>query len=191
MDPYVYPGTNVLKNLRDVRDPEVFSRFEMDMATRRLTGLARKLMPGGFDAAHLQAIHRYIFQDVFNWAGQFRTVNIGKSGTLFALCEHILFCLDQTLGELQRESFLAGAGLDQFARRAAYYLGEINAVHPFREGNGRTQREFIRQLAVRNDLSVDWSHISQEQMIEASRRSFRRDNSGLEQVLRSALRQHP
>ena len=73
------------------------------------------------------------------------------------------------------------------AELQAAYLAEINAIHPFREGNGRTQREFIRQLAVRNGYALNWSRVSREHMIEASRQSFRGDNAGLEQLLQAAL----
>jgi cell filamentation protein len=189
MDPYVYRGTNVLKNLRDIRDAALLNEFEAEASSRRLRQLEHEPVTGGFDTRHLQAIHKHIFQDVYQWAGEFRAVNIGKAGDLFALKEHIVSCLDKTFAELRQERHLRGAGLDRFALRGSHYLGEINAVHPFREGNGRTQREFIRQLAVRNGYELDWSRVSKEQMIEASKRSFRRDDLVLEQVLRSALDQ--
>jgi cell filamentation protein len=79
MDPYVYPGTNVLRNLRDIRDPEEFSEVEGIATTRRITELARHPILGNFDTRHLQSIHRHIFQDVYQWAGEFRTVDIAKS----------------------------------------------------------------------------------------------------------------
>ncbi len=96
-------------------------------------------------------------------------------------------CLENLCGELEREGHLSGCDLERFATRGAYYLGEINAVHPFREGNGRTQREFVRELGLRNGFTIDWRRISREEMIEASRRTLRIDNSGLEQVLRKTL----
>lgn len=95
--------------------------------------------------------------------------------------------LDKTFDDLKEERYLSGADRGHFANRGAYYLGEINAVHPFRDGNGRTQREFIRQLAQRNGYVLDWSRVSREQMIDASRQSFKTDNSGLETLLRNAL----
>jgi len=187
MDPYLYPGTNVLKNLRHIPDAEILSKFEMDMATRRLAELAAKPTSGQFDRFHLQSIHRSIFQDVYAWAGEQRTVNIAKSGNLFALPQYLIPTLDQAFRELRNEDLFRGADPNRFANRAAHYLGELNAVHPFRDGNGRTQREFIRQLAVRNGYHLDWSRISRTQMIDASRESFRRSNQSLEQLLRSAL----
>jgi cell filamentation protein len=172
MDPYVYPGTNVLKNLRDIRDPERLARFEADTTSERLTQLEEKPLNGKFDAQHLQAIHRYIFQDTFDWAGEFRTVNIGKSGDFFALHQHIASSLGTIFDELKTERWLAGADPGHFCNRGAYFLAEINAIHPFREGNGRAQREFIRQLALRNGYVLEWSRVSREQMLEASIQEF-------------------
>jgi cell filamentation protein len=114
-------------------------------------------------------------------------VNISKSGDPFAFVEHIVSSLDKTFTELKRELHPGGSDPDRFALRGAYYLGEINAVHPFREGNGRAQREFIRELGLHSGLTIDWRRISREEMIEASRRSLRIDNAGLEQLLRKAL----
>jgi cell filamentation protein len=185
MDPYLYPGTSVLRNLRDIRDSELLSQFEAEATARRLRQLEYKPLSGAFDARHLQALHRHIFQDVFEWAGDFRTVNISKSGDPFAFHQHIGSSLDNLFCELKREGPLLG--IERFAMRGAYYFGEINAIHPFREGNGRAQREFIRELGLHNGLTIDWSQVSREEMIEASRRSLRIDNAGLEQVLRKVL----
>jgi len=191
MDPYVYPETNVLRNLRDIRDAGQLSKFEAIATTRRTVELEHEPIQGRFDARHLQAIHNHIFQDVYEWAGDFRTVNISKSGDPFAFHQHIVSSLDKMCLELKREWHLAGSDLERFAIRGAYYLGEMNAIHPFRDGNGRTQREFVRELGLRNGLMMDWNKVSREEMIEASRRSLRVDNAGLEQVLRKALDNEP
>jgi cell filamentation protein len=187
MDPYVYPQATVLRNLRDIRDAEQLSRFEAIATTRRTVELEHDPIPGRFDANHLRALHRHIFQDVFAWAGEFRTVTISKSGDPFAFPQHIVSSLEKMHSELKRESHLADSDPERFSVRGAYYLGELNAIHPFRDGNGRTQREFIRELAHQSGLTIDWTPVSQEQMIEASRRSLRVDNVGLEQILRRAL----
>jgi prophage maintenance system killer protein len=123
--------------------------------------------------------------------GTFRTVDISKSGDPFAFHQHIVSSLEKMCGELKREWHLAGSDLEHFASRGAYYLGELNAIHPFREGNGRTQREFIRELGLQSGLMLDWSQVSREEMIEASRRSLRVDNAGLEQILKKVLDNEP
>ena len=190
MDPYVYPGTDVLINRRDIRDHQDLRTFEANASSRRVFELGERPRSGSFDAPHLRDIHRYIFQDVYPWAGEIRTVNISRSNQFpYAFPERIQGALATAFGQLRNERYLAGADRSQFTGRAAHYLGEINAVHPFREGNGRTQREFIRQLAQRNGYAIDWSRVSRDQMYEASQRSFEKgDNSGLEAILRTALR---
>ena len=117
MDPYVYPGTSVLRNLRDIRDPELLSEFEADATARRLRQLEHKPLAGAFEIRHLQAIHHHIFQDVFEWAGDFRTVNISKSGDPFAFSGHIVSNLDKTLADLKRERCLNGTDRKGFAGR--------------------------------------------------------------------------
>jgi cell filamentation protein len=190
MDPYVYPGTSVLKNLRNIRDEQRLARFEADATAQRLSELSEKQALGKLDIHHLQSIHHHIFQDVYAWAGEFRTVNISKDGHHFGFSQHVVSSLDKTCSDLKKEHYLSGSDRRGFANRSAYYLGEINAIHPFREGNGRTQREFIRQLALKNGHSLDWTPVKREEMIEASRRSFQAgDNAGLERLIQAALRE--
>lgn len=189
MDPYVYPGTNVLKNRKGFTNAEQLARFEANQVTRRVLELLRTPVAGKLDAAHLRAIHHYIFQDVYDWAGKFRTVNIARSGEYyFAFWDRMEGALGDALGKLARERFLAGLEREAFCGRAAFYLGEINAIHPFRDGNGRTQREFLRVMAVRNGFALDWSRVTRDQMSAASQLSFRKgDNTGLAALLLEAV----
>ena len=187
MDPYVYPGTNVLKNLRDIRDAGFLAEFEADATSYRIRQLARAPTKGSLNAAHLRAIHHHIFQDVYEWAGEYRTVDIARGGQFyFAFPGHIASCLDELLAKLAKEPLVTYAA--KFCNRAAHYLGELNAVHPFRDGNGRTQREFIRQFGLRCGYRLYWVRVTRDQMYATSHGSFERaDNSGLEEVIRSAL----
>ena len=178
-DPYLYPGTNVLQNLRGLTDPELLECFEARRTHQRILELIDNPFAGRFDVAHLKAIHRYIFQDVYEWAGQFRTVNISKGGHLFGLATFLEPSLQQILTKLAAENHLVELDADIFAVRAAYFLGELNAAHPFREGNGRAQREFIRELGLKADHYIDWRATTTEEMIEASQLSHLRGESSL------------
>jgi cell filamentation protein len=187
-DPYTYPGTNVLRNLRGIRDPLLLARFEAESSTRRIAELIRTPLPGRFDAKHVQAIHRSIFQDIYSWAGEFRTVQLAKDGHSFGAAAFIDSALHSLLAKLRAEALLKHVNIDTFARRAGFYLGEINAVHPFREGNGRTQREFIRELGLQAGFTIAWSHTTQEQMTTASHESFATGNSSrLAALIRSCI----
>ena len=187
-DPYAYPETRVLRNLLDIRDPVALEAFEADVTIHRLAELHAYPVTGRFDAAHLKVIHKHIFQDVYGWAGQFRTVDMSKSGSLFARAPYIESALQELLAGLHREDFLRRAAIDEFAKRAGFYLTELNAVHPFREGNGRAQREFLRELAVQAGFTLDWRCVTREEMVAASRESFTTgDSRTMVAIVRSCL----
>ena len=185
-DPYVYPGTNVLRNRFDVRDADELARREHDASSARVLALLVKPLPGRYDLAHLQAFHRHIFGDVYEWAGELRTVAIAKAD-LFALPMHIAPYLSGVLAGLPRENYLRGLPADRLADRLAYYLAEINAVHPFREGNGRTQRAFVGQLAADAGHHLAWERLTPERNIEASVAAMRGDNAPLRQALAEVM----
>jgi cell filamentation protein len=190
MDPYVYPGTNVLRNRRNIRDWAALAVFEADATSWRIRQLEHKPTRGNLNGLHLQAIHRHIFQDLYSWAGEFRLVEIARPGQFyFALTERIVPCLNDLFAGLLKERDLADAKpAEEFCNRAAWYMGELNAIHSFRDGNGRTQREFIRQLAVKNGFTLDWAHVTRDAMNEASGKSFQQaDNTGLAAILRTAI----
>jgi cell filamentation protein len=190
-DPYLYPGTNVLRNLRGLTDAEQLHQFEARSTHRRTAELIDTPVSGAFDITHLKAIHRYIFQDIYEWAGEFRTVNISKGGQLFGLVAFLESFLQQTFGKLAAENYLAGLDADKFAERAAYYLGELYAAHPFWEGNERTQREFIRELGLKTGHYIDWRIITPAHMIEASRLSHATGDASLfARVIRDCLSAH-
>jgi cell filamentation protein len=136
-DPYTYPGTDVLRNLLDIRDPQQLAAFEANATAARLIELDAAPIEDRIDIPYPKAIYRHIFQDVYAWAGEFRTVNISKGGHLFGVAAFVDPALREVLRKLAGERYLKGAGGDKFATRAGYYLGAINAIHPFRDGNGR------------------------------------------------------
>ena len=188
-DPYTWPGTDVLRNILDIRDPQQLAAFEANATATRLIELADGPIVGHFDVAHVKAIHRYIFQDVFRWAGQFRTINISKGGHLFGVAAFVEPALNEVLRKLAGERYLKGSDLRKFATRAGFYTGEINAIHPFRDGNGRVQREFIRELATLAGFSIDWSKVTREQMTVASVESFKTgDSSGMAALIELSMK---
>ena len=187
-DPYVYPGTTVLKNIPGIRNQEILDRFEADRVGQRSLELIERPLSGLFDIEHLQGIHRYLFQDVYEWAGDFRTVDIAKGNSYFAHVPYIESTLKGLFGELSEERHLRGLNQERFASRLAQILGTLNAVHAFREGNGRAQREFVRELAYKNSYWIDWSKVSREELYQASDASFMRgDNTLFEKLLRRAI----
>ena len=176
-DPYLCADASVLRNLADIHDENGLSKFESDHFFARLFDLHENPIRGSFDSDHSRHIHHFLFQDVYAWAGEFRTVPIAKGDSFFARPEHIGSELQKLVHRLAGERCLRGNDSKVFCERAAYYLGEINALHPFREGNGRVQREFIRELALEAGYEVAWDLVTQDEMFKASVASFHQGSS--------------
>lgn len=166
-DPYVDEKTGTLHNKLGIKNEHQLARVEGDLSALRIAELKIEPVKGNFDRAHLDATHKYIFQDVYQWAGQSRTVDISKGDSPFARTQFIENSTDRLLTRLDRENGLKGLEQPQFAERAAYYMSELNAIHPYREGNGRATRVFIEQVAERAGHQLDFSGISREQINSA------------------------
>lgn len=188
-DPYVDPATGVLVNLLGIEDEETLRATEAELAALRIAELHQDPPRGDFDLDHLCEIHRRIFRDVYGWAGQLRTVAIRRPGALFAQPEFIESYATATFEDLRQESYLQGLPRDRFIERLAYYFAEVNAVHPFREGNGRAQRAFFDQLARRAGYTLEWWHVSEDENVYASWQSLQGDLQPLENLLSRITRQ--
>ncbi len=185
---YCYPGTNVLRNKLNIQDLDILHEAERDYSSIRQVELYKKGITGDFSLKHLCSIHRQLFQDIYSWAGELRTVDISK-GTIFCLVPFIEEQFAFLYRKLRKENFLKDiTDQKEMAEKLAYYLGEINMIHPFREGNGRTQRIYIEQLCMNNGrFEIDFTEVSKEEMISASVRSAKSDNDLLEELIYKCL----
>ena len=139
-DPYVYPGTSVLRNRLGIRDAAELDRVERQLVRERILEVAPA---GDFDLRHLKAIHRHLFQDVYEWAGQLRTVEISKGGSQFQFRQYIETGMANIHRRLVQAGFLRGTDQAAFAAEAGRIIGDVNYVHPFREGNGRPAQDRV------------------------------------------------
>jgi cell filamentation protein len=168
-DPYAYKGTDVLKNKAGLRDAALLEAFELEMTTLR----SEEALPAGrFGPAHYRAVHKHLFQDVYTWAGRDRTVRTSKGGNAFCYPEHIASSLDKLFERLRSPPFTGGAHLEEFAQAAADFLAELNAIHPFREGNGRAQLAFLFLLGARAGHPLDLSKVQRAPMLAAMIASY-------------------
>lgn len=172
---YCYPNSFTLMNKLGIKDSNALETAEREITTIRVSQILENPCKGNFDLMHLQAIHKFIFQDVYSWAGTLRTVNIAK-GNQFCNCLYIESCSKPTFDKLRQEDhFLIGVAPDLIPEKLAYYLGEVNVIHPFREGNGRAQRVFIQYLAHVAGYHVDFTNVTSSEMVEASAHAFNCD----------------
>ena len=140
-------------------------------------------IPGTYDFAHLCAMHRHLFQDVYEWAGEIRTVDISRDASRFANASRIESYLVGELRKLPAENWLRGLHPEAFVARLAHYMGEINATHPFREGNGRAQRVYCALLAEKAGYFIDFESLDQARMYHVMIASFNGDAKPLAALL--------
>ena len=165
-DPYQYPGTQLLNNLPDIRTAAALESFEQRAMALRLDEMPVAIAETPMGLAAWQTIHRILFQDVYSWAGQIRTVQLAKGNTVFAMPEHIEAEAKRVFDKLQREHQEA-LNHNQLVSRLAYYFGELNVLHPFREGNGRTQKLLFDEIARRARYRIDWAEMDVDTLLEA------------------------
>ena len=183
---YCYPGTDVLRNKRNICDPKRLVLFERTITSLRQRELLSKPVAGNFDLKHLQSIHKYLFNDVFEWAGEIRKVNIAITD-LFCLSIYIESSAKDIFNKLKKDNYLKNLDKNVFIIKLTELLSDINALHPFREGNGRTQREFIRCIAGINGYGLDFSKVNSDENIIASHDSINGDNTKLKDIISSII----
>ena len=168
-DPYCYPSSDVLKNKAGHTDPSALEAFETAMTFAR----ADEPLPSGrLSVRHYCAVHHHLFQDVYAWAGTFRTVRLTKDTSTFCYPENIVKEMKSLFDWLKDKQFLTRRTGASFADGAAHFLGELNAIHPFREGNGRTQLTFLALLADRAGHRLDLDKLDPVATLDAMIKSF-------------------
>lgn len=184
-DPYCYKGTSVLKNIPGLRDPAALAAFETISVAQRAD---EPLPQGRFSASHYRAIHRHLFQDVFRWAGRIRRVRVSKADNTFCYPEHITAEMQKLFLDLKRHSYLRDLTEDAFATRAAHFLAELNAIHPFREGNGRAQMTFLALVARQAEHPFTLERLDPHRFLTAMIRCFNGDEAPLVGEIRDLKR---
>lgn len=183
-DPYLDKATGVLRNRLGIADQAELDRAEATLALVRSLELVKQPVEGKYDLAHLQEIHARLFGDVYEWAGRIRTVDISKGDTRFANFQQIEAYAPEIFKPLHREQLLQALDIDTFSRRAGHYLGELNVLHPFREGNGRSIREFIGQVARGAGYAIDWKGVDRADMIQASIEAYQGSSNRMASLIR-------
>jgi cell filamentation protein len=183
-DPYCYEGTTVLKNRLDLRTEGELTDFEHAISSQR----AEEPLPAGnLDQQHYCALHHHFYQDVYEWAGELRTVRTSKGGNAFCFPEYIDAQLKKLFGELASARHFRGLDADAFAGAAAHFLADLNAIHPFREGNGRTQLTFLKLIADAAGHSIDLRRLDPPAMLQAMIASFSGDEEPLARLIRELM----
>lgn len=175
-DPYTYEGSTVLRNKLGLTDAQELEDFEAEISAQRAT---ESLPTGSLDFPHYCAVHHHLFQDVFEWAGKPRTVRIAKGGSQFCYPEYIEAEATKLFSQLKSDDYLRGLTTETFAGKAATFLTELNAIHAFREGNGRTQLTFFALLADTAGHPLNIDNLNPDALLRAMIASFGGDETSL------------
>lgn len=183
-DPYCYPGTSVLRNRFDIKDKATLEALETELTSAR----AEEPLPGGeLDASHFKAVHHHLFQDIYEWAGERRTIRISKQDSHFCYPEYIDAELGKLFQQLAADNYLRDLSAAEFAERAAEFLATLNVIHAFREGNGRAQLSFLVLVADNAGHTVNLTALDPVSMLQAMIRSFFGDEGPLAAILASCI----
>jgi cell filamentation protein len=185
---YCYPETNILKNKLGIRDNDALTIAEREITSLKLLKLYNMPTLKKLDFEALCKIHKIIFEDIYEWAGQIRRGDfLSKGNSIFCRGPYIIENAKIIFGNISEENNLIGLDKSKFVERMAYYMGEMNALHPFREGNGRTAREFFRQLSLNANYTLDFSKMETEKLLTADIEAFNGKYEKLTQILEKTV----
>lgn len=184
VDPYFDESIGDLRNLLGATSSQELKEREPQVVFANELELASLSIPRSNDLSEILAIHKQLFKGIYDWAGQIRSVDIRKNGDgteYFLVVSKIPDAGKYVFTELAKENCLKGLGKGTFTERLAYYYDQLNYIHPFREGNGRTQRIFWSRVAHDAGYSINWDAVMEGENDEASRLAAEdMDLSGLE-----------
>lgn len=173
MTEYFTENDDILDNKLGIDDPALMQQAEEEIVTPLIVDLEIEPIQGRFNFEHLKAIHRYLFGDIYDIAGEVRTVDMAKNGSVFCYVQNIDMIQSSIFDKLRNDNYLRGMQKSAFVRALAQLSGDLNALHPFREGNGRAIRCFLKQLAREVGYDLDYDGIAKEELLQADIEAFR------------------
>ena len=182
-----YEGTSCLINKLNIRDEEKLNFVESQITIHKTAELANAQDFGSFDFSHYKAIHKYLFNELYEWAGEIRTVNMSKKGTNFVDVSEIESVASACFKRLQDKNYFKNQEYDDFVEDIVDFYCTTNMLHPFREGNGRTQRIFISQLIQFNGYSIDFDKIDTDELMLATIQAANGIDDNLKRIFKNAI----
>ncbi|MBQ3124084.1 MAG: Fic family protein [Clostridia bacterium] len=180
-----YDGTTCLINKLDIRDEKQLDIVESHITLAKISVLQQNPIDGNFDFEHYKKIHKFLFEDLYDWAGLSRAVDISKKGTSFVKAENIEKIADACFDRLKNDNYLKNLDIDTFIEKITDFYCVTNNLHPFREGNGRTQRVFLSQLALNAGYEMNFADIDTDELMVATIHAA----NGVDSFLKNALRE--
>jgi cell filamentation protein len=189
LDPYRYPDSGVLRNRLNIHDESLLQEAERELS--EIAACTLHLSPPPYDLSFLQLIHKTLFSDVYEWAGELRTVNIKKDDTLFCTAERIVPEAEKIFRAMAHASRFTGTTKTDLVVKVAEAYGDLNVIHPFRDGNGRAQRILFEQIIINAGFTVDWWLVNNADWVPANIDAVACDYRGLEAIFKRCIGKFP
>jgi cell filamentation protein len=173
----------ILCNKLGLKDEQVLKNAEEEIVAARMVEVIENPVNGSYDFDMLKKIHRKLFSDIYEFAGEVRTVRIAKDNSVFCYPEFIEEYQNNIFEKLKQQNYLTALSKETFIQRFSELSGELNALHPFREGNGRTIRIFLKHLAEKAGWYVAYEDMQAEELLNADIKSFEGDLAPLMKLL--------
>ncbi len=183
-----YEGTSCLINKFDIKDETVLKELETTITLTKITEYSLNPLFNTFDVQHYKEIHKYLFGDIYDWAGEYRTVDMSKKGTAFANADSIENLMSKCFERLNNKNLFQGLNFDDFVDNLVDFYCVTNMIHPFREGNGRTQRAFLTQLINENGYDIDFFEIDTDELMIATIQSANGITDYLKDIFKYAIK---
>ena len=186
-DSYCYNDSDVLKNKLNILNYSELEDAETAFTASRYSEYSSNISSlEDFDLSHLKTLHHHLFQDLYEWAGEIRTTDISKGHTRFCTSHRIVEEANKQLSRIQ--TLIDNPSKTDLIEELADIFCELNIIHPFREGNGRTQRFFFEELLFFLDLDIVWPDISKDEWVTANVNGYNGNLELLKQILNNAIR---
>ena len=182
-----YPGTTVLINKYDIRDEETLHEVESVISSARFAEWLNMPKAESFDFEHYKAVHDFLFSDLYDWAGHVRVVNISKKGTRFTPADNIEGQAELIFKRLKERDCFKGLSHDEFVEEIVDFYCATNVLHPFREGNGRTQRAFLTQLVRNAGYDINFANMDTDLLMIATIQASQGVTDLLKQVFNESI----
>lgn len=181
---YTYKNSSVLKNKLNITVEEKLKEYETKMVAFKLATINSASFKRTYDKQHLRAIHKYLFEDVYDFAGEYRLENITKDNFIFSQYQFI----EENIEEIFKKTNIKGLenlSFEELIPRLSEFMTDLNVLHPFREGNGRATREFIREFLDKLGYEINWFEIDYNDILSASMLAVIDDTKQIELLKRS------
>lgn len=183
---YTYKDSDVLKNKLNIKNEEKLKEYETKMVAFKLTTIRKQNFEKTFDEKHLKFIHYYLFCDIYDFAGEYRLENITKENFLFSQYQFIESNIKEIMKKIDVIN-LKSLSFEELIKELSCIMTDLNVLHPFREGNGRATREFVRELLEELGYEINWYLIDYNDILKASIKAVIDDSEQIE-LLRNSIK---